>query len=134
LEEARYRSPTWALLRALQQINSATKIEGEVATPAPSFFQSAGRGDLLFCGEKKEPTVVIWEGLSKQEKEIGWKMQARCTTGSCGASQKKVTEEIRSFELSRKEIFSNYDETRLKKEKNEKNWSKKNWSKKEMGR
>ena len=28
LEEAGYRSPTWAVLRALQQINSATGIEG----------------------------------------------------------------------------------------------------------
>jgi len=31
LEEAGYRSPTWAVVRALQQINSATKIEGEAA-------------------------------------------------------------------------------------------------------
>jgi len=59
LEEAGYRSPTWAVLRALQQINSATRIEGEAAMSAPPFFQLAGRGDLLF-----------------------W-------TGSCGASQKK---------------------------------------------
>ena len=28
LQEARYRLPTWALLRALEQINSATRIEG----------------------------------------------------------------------------------------------------------
>jgi len=41
LEEAGYRSPTWAVLRALQQINSATKIEGEAARSAPPFFQSA---------------------------------------------------------------------------------------------
>ena len=49
-EEAGYRSPTWAVLRALQQINSATRIEGESAMSAPPFFQSAGRGDLLFWG------------------------------------------------------------------------------------
>jgi len=30
LEIAGYRSPTWAVLRALQQISSATRIEGEV--------------------------------------------------------------------------------------------------------
>jgi len=36
---------------------------------APPFFQSAGRGDLLFWGKKEGPTVVIWESLSKQEKE-----------------------------------------------------------------
>jgi len=63
LEEAGSRSPTWAVLRALQQINSATRIEGEASMSAPPFFQLAGRGDLLFCGEKEGPTVVIWESL-----------------------------------------------------------------------
>jgi len=53
LEEAGYRSPTWAVLRALQQINSATRIEGEAAMSAHPFFQSAGRGDKLFWGRKK---------------------------------------------------------------------------------
>jgi len=38
---------------------------------------------------------------------------------------KKGSEEIRSFELSGKEIFSNYDETKSKEEKNKKNGSKK---------
>jgi len=59
LEEAGYRSPKWALLCALQQMNSATRIEGEAAMLAPPFFQSAGRGVLLFWGEKEGPTVVI---------------------------------------------------------------------------
>jgi len=54
LEEAGYRSPTWAVLQALQQINSATKIEGEAAMSAPTFFQSVGRGHLLFWGEKMD--------------------------------------------------------------------------------
>jgi len=40
-EEAGYRSPTWALLPALQRINSATRIAGEVAMSAPPFFQLA---------------------------------------------------------------------------------------------
>ena len=35
LEEAGYRSPMWAVLRALQQINSATRIEGEAAICLP---------------------------------------------------------------------------------------------------
>ena len=56
LEEDIYRSPTWAVLRALQLINSATRIEGEAATSALSFFQSAGRGDLLFWGGREGPT------------------------------------------------------------------------------
>jgi len=38
---------------------------------------------------------------------------------------RKGAEEIRSFELSGKEIFSNYDETKSKEEKNKKNGSKK---------
>jgi len=36
---------------------------------APPFFQSAGRGDLLFRGGKEGPTVVMWESLSEQEKK-----------------------------------------------------------------
>ena len=38
---------------------------------------------------------------------------------------KKGAEEIHSFELSEKEIFFNYDETKSKEEKNKKNGSKK---------
>ena len=38
---------------------------------------------------------------------------------------KKVAKEIRSFELSGKEIFSNHDETKSKEQKNKKNRSKK---------
>jgi len=41
LEEAGYRSPTWAELQELQQINSATRIEEEAAMSALPFFQSA---------------------------------------------------------------------------------------------
>jgi len=57
------------VLRALQQINSATRIEGEAAMSAPPFFQLARRGDLLFFFTREGPTVVIWESLSEQEKE-----------------------------------------------------------------
>jgi len=125
LEEAGYRSLAWALLRALQQINSATRIEGGAATSVLPFFQSAGRGDLLFCGEKEGPTVVIWESLSKQEKE-SWLEKARTMHGwVVWCNSKKGVEEIRSFELSEKEIFFNYDETKSKEEKNKKNRSKK---------
>ena len=46
-------------------------------------------------------------------------------TGSCGASQKKGRRKSAKFELSGKEIFSNYDETKSKEEKNKKNGSKK---------
>ena len=49
-EEAGYRSPTWSILRALQKINNAKRLEGEAVMSAPPFFQSAGRGDLKFSG------------------------------------------------------------------------------------
>ena len=45
---------------------------------APPFFQSAGRGDLLFWGTKEGPTVVIWESLSEQEK-ASWLEEASTT-------------------------------------------------------
>jgi len=125
LEEAGYRSPTWTVLRALQQIIGATRIEGEAAMSAPPFFQSAGRGDLLFWGEKEGPTVVIWESLSKQEKESWLEEASTKHEWVLWCKSKKRAEEIRSFELSGKEIFSNYDETKSKEEKNKKNGSKK---------
>jgi len=46
-------------------------------------------------------------------------------TGSCGENLEEGAEEIRSFEFSRKEIFSNYDETKSKEMKRKKNGSKK---------
>ena len=58
-KEEGYRSSTWRLLRALQQVNEATRIEGETILSAPPFFESAGRGDLKFWGTAKGPTVVI---------------------------------------------------------------------------
>jgi len=45
-EEAGFRSPTWSILRALQKINKAKRLEGEAVMSAPPFFQSAGQGDL----------------------------------------------------------------------------------------
>jgi len=47
VKNAGYRTPTWAVLQALQQIDNATRIEGEAAISGPPFLQSAGRGDLL---------------------------------------------------------------------------------------
>jgi len=67
-EEAGYRSPTWKILRALQQVNKATRIEGEAIMSAPPLFESAGRGDLEFWGAVEGPTVIIWESLSELEK------------------------------------------------------------------
>jgi len=115
LEEAGYRSPTWTVLRALQQINCATRIEKEAAMSAPPFFQSAGRGDLLFWGKKEGPTVVIWESLSEQEKKRWLEESSTMHDWVVWRKSKKGAEEIRSFELSGKEIFCNFDETKSKK-------------------
>ena len=54
LEKAGYRSPTWAVLRALQQINSATRMEGEAAMSAPPFIQSADEEIYSSGGGKKD--------------------------------------------------------------------------------
>jgi len=54
LEEAGYRSPTWTVLRALQQIIGATRIEGEAAMSAPPFFQSADEEIYSSGGRKKD--------------------------------------------------------------------------------
>jgi len=37
-EEAGYRSPTWSILRALQKINKAKRLEGEAVMSASPFF------------------------------------------------------------------------------------------------
>ena len=68
-EETGYRSPTWSILLALQKINKAKRLEGEVIMSAPPFFQSAGQGDLKFWGEDDRPTVVVWERLLESEQE-----------------------------------------------------------------
>jgi len=41
-EEAGYRSPTWSILRALQKIDKAKRLEGEAVMSAPPFRVSVG--------------------------------------------------------------------------------------------
>jgi hypothetical protein len=53
LEAARYRSPTWRVLRALQSLLSATQLQGESAVVAPPFFPNAGRGTVRFWGNEQ---------------------------------------------------------------------------------
>jgi len=68
-EEAGYRSPTWSILRALQKINKAKRLENEAIMSAPPFFQSAGRGNLKFWGEDDGPTVAVRQSLLESEQE-----------------------------------------------------------------
>jgi len=63
-------------------------------------------------GEKEGPTVVIWESLSAQEKESWLEEASTMHDWVVRCRSKKGAEEIRSFDLSGKEIFSNYDETK----------------------
>jgi len=60
-EEAGYKLLTGSILRALQKINKAKRLEGEAVMSASPFFQSAGRGDPKFWGEDDGPTVVVWK-------------------------------------------------------------------------
>jgi len=92
---------------------------------ASPFFQSAGRKDLLFWGEKEGPTVVIWDSLSEQEKESWVEESSTMHDWVVWCKSKKGAEDICLFELSGKEIFSDYNETKSKEEKNKKNGSKK---------
>jgi len=77
---------------------------------APPFFQSVGRGDLLFWGGKEGPTLVIWESLSEQEKESWLEESSTIHDWGVWSKSKKGAEEIRSIKLSGNEIFSNYDD------------------------
>jgi len=92
---------------------------------APPFFQSVARGDLLFWGGNQGPTAVIWESLSEQEKESWLEESSTMHAWVVWCKSEKGAEEICSFELSGKEIYFNYDETKSKEEKNKKNGSNK---------
>ena len=61
----------------------------------------------FLSGKKEGPTVVIWESLSEQEKENWLKEASTMHDWVVWCKSKKRAEEIRSFELSGKKIFSN---------------------------
>jgi len=106
-EEAGSRSPTWSILRALQKINKAKRIESEAIMSAPPFFQSAGRGDLKFWGEDDRPTVVVWESLSEPEQEQWSEKMGKSKDWVVWCRSREKDEEQRQFEVNGKEIFSN---------------------------
>jgi len=96
-EEAGYRSPTWSILRALQKINNAKRLEGEAILSAPPFFQSAGRGDLKVWGEDDGPTVVVWESLSESEQEQWSKNMGKSKDWVVWCTSREKDEEQRPF-------------------------------------
>ena len=65
----------------------------------PPFFQSAGRGDVLFWAKKEGPTVAIWESLSEQEKDCWLEESSTMHDWVVWCKSKKGAEEIRSFFL-----------------------------------
>jgi len=100
-EEAGYRSPTWSILRALQKINKAKRLEGEAVMSAPPFFQSAGRGDLKFWGEDEGTTVVLWESLSESEQGQWSKKMGKSEDWVVWCRSRKKDEKQRPFGIDR---------------------------------
>jgi len=62
----------------------------------------------------------MWESLSEQEKKSWQEESSTMHDWVVWCKSKKGAEEIRLFELSGKEIFFNYDETKSKEEKQQK--------------
>jgi len=105
-EEAGYRSPKWSILRALQNINKAKRLEGEAVMSAPPLFQSAGRGDLKFCVDDDRPTTVVWGSLSELEQEQWSKKMGKSKDWVVWCRPKKKNDEQCPFEVDGREIFS----------------------------
>jgi len=105
---AGFRSPTWSIIRALQNINKAKRLEGEAIMSAPPFFHSAGRGDPKFWVEDNGLTVVVWESWSESEQEQWSKKMDKSKDSVVWCRSKKKDEEQRlSVEADGKKIFSN---------------------------
>ena len=106
-EEAGYKLLTGSILRALQKINKAKRLEGEAVISAPPFFHSAGRGDPKFWGHNDGPTVVVWESSSESEQEQWLNKMVKSKDWVVRCRLKAKNEEQRPFEVDGKEIFSN---------------------------
>jgi len=91
-------------------------------------FSSNRRDEEIYSsgGGEEGPTVVIWESLSEQEKASWVEEASTMHDWVMWCRSKKGAEEIRSFELSEKEIFSNYGEIKSKEVKRKENGSNKN--------
>ena len=57
-EEAGYRTPTWTVLRKLQALNEAKRIDGGTAITLPPFFDNATRGGTELWGKSDGPTCI----------------------------------------------------------------------------
>ena len=68
-EEAGYRTPTWTVLRKLQALNKARRIDGGTAITLQPFFDNATRGGTELWGKSDWPTVYLWDTLTEEEKK-----------------------------------------------------------------
>jgi len=94
LEAGGYRSPSWRLLKALQQVRGAKVCIGESAVSIAPFFDSAGRPNQPFWGDQTGPKLVLWESLNDNEKqecltmmktETNWTVWCKSKTNSTDA-------------------------------------------------
>ena len=114
VEAEGYRSPSWRMLRALQGVHGATRLQGESAVAAPPFFANAGRGKKVFWGNNDGPTVFLWESLDedgRQECERvmserrDWIVWSRTRPG-------RKKDEVRGFKTKGKALFEGRAEKR----------------------
>jgi len=72
LEEAGYRLPTWAVLRALLQIDSTTRIEGEAAICLPflSFSVGSTRRSTLLGGGRRTNGSNMGESIRTRKGKL----------------------------------------------------------------
>ena len=76
LGEAGYRSPTWAVLRAPQQINSATRIEGEAAICLPLLFSVGGtRRSTLLGGKRRTNGSNMGEPIRTRKGKLAGRVE-----------------------------------------------------------
>jgi hypothetical protein len=68
-EEAGYRTPTWTVLRKLQALNEARRIDGGTVITLPPFLDNATRSGTELWGESDGPTVYLWDTLTEEEKK-----------------------------------------------------------------
>ena len=107
LEGAKYRSPTWQVLRALKGEHTARQLYGETAITAPPFFEAACAGDTMFCGEAKGPMVVLWDSLDDMAKAKCEEQLSRSTNWVVWSREKKPRDatDTRPFERLGRQIF-----------------------------
>ena len=68
IEEQGYRSPTNKVLRALQDINKATTVNGESAIAVQPIFLGARRGNKELWGKTDDAQVILWDSLQEDDK------------------------------------------------------------------